>query len=325
MNRRFTLSNRIKEFLKDIYSFRHEYVTQLKSEREKIGGITGQTGSKLRTNHQRQGILKREEKAGMEFIRGESRGQRILIPDCIDDYITDNNAVRVIEAYANSLDMAALGCGRPEPNATGRPIYDTKDLLKLYLYGYMNRIRSSRQMERESGRNLEVLWLLRTLKPDHKTTAAYEVTGDGNDKNHLTPMAVAAAENMEAEGLGAVADRGYRSVQDIVAGMAAGLDIHVAGTDYDICVSAEEEGDVITGHKDGRYVYYEERNIVLCPAGHALPPAFYKKGKEKEYMPAGKPAGDARTGARRKSAGDGTRYRWPNQSSARHIMRKGCW
>jgi hypothetical protein len=89
----------------------------------------------------------------------------------------------------------------------------------------------------------------------HKLTAAFEVTSDGNDKNHLTPTTVAAAENREAEGLGAVADAGYGSVQDIVAVMEAGLDIHVAGTDYDICVPAEEEGDAVTGHKDGRCVY----------------------------------------------------------------------
>jgi hypothetical protein len=114
----------------------------------------------------------------------------------------------------------------------------------------------------------------------HKLIAAFEVTNDGNDKNHLTPMAVTAEENMEAEKVSAVVDTGYDSVQDIVAGMEAGLDIHVAGTDYDICVPAEERGAVITVHKDGRCVlFYEERNIVLCPMGKVLYPAFYKKGR----------------------------------------------
>jgi hypothetical protein len=92
-------------------------------------------------------------------------------------------------------------------------------------------------------------------------------------------MAVAAEANMEAEGVSAVVDTGYDSVQDIAAGMEAGPDIHVAGTDYDICVPVEEGGEVITGHKDGRCVYYGERNIVLCPMGKVLHPAFYKKGK----------------------------------------------
>jgi hypothetical protein len=314
-------------------------------------------------------------------------------------------------------------------------MYDPKDLLKLYLYGYMNRIRSSRRLETESKRNLELLWLLGKLSPDHKTIAefrrqngqtlqnvfrgfvklcvrlglygkelvaidgskfkavnskdrnyteaklreriqrlevkiadylaeleeadreetveeneksakeignivkeleerkgryqayaeeleqsgesqksltdpdsrlmlsngkmevcynvqtavdakhkliaAFEVTNDGNDKNHLTPAAAEARDIMEAEGLSVVADTGYDSVQDIVAGMEAGMDIHVAGTDYDICMPAEEGGELITEHKDGRCVYYGERNIVLCPMGQVLHPAFYKRAEGK--------------------------------------------
>jgi transposase len=371
----------------------------------------------------------------MEFISGESREQIIMLPDCLDDYITDNNSVRVIEAYINSLDMVVLDCSRQQPNTTGRPMYDPKDLLKLYLYGYMNRIRSSRRLERESKRNVELLWLLGKLCPDHKTIAefrrqngealkkvfksfvklcvklglygkellaidgskfkavnskernytdgklkerierldtkieaymkeleeadreeggageeksgeeireiikgleerreryegyaeelegsgesqksltdpdsrlmasngklevcynvqtavdakykliaAYEVTNDANDKNHLTPTAQAAREVLEAERVSVVADTGYDSVQDIVAGMDVGMDIHVAGTDYDICVPVEETGAVIRGHKDGRCVYHGERNIVLCPMGQVLRPAFYKKTEGK--------------------------------------------
>jgi transposase len=109
----------------------------------------------------------------MEFISGESREQIIMLPDCIDDCITDSNSARVIEAYVNSLDAAALGRSRPEPNAAGRPMYDPKDLLKLYLYGYMNRIGSSRRLEAESKRNLEALWPLGKLSPDHKTIAEF--------------------------------------------------------------------------------------------------------------------------------------------------------
>jgi transposase len=109
----------------------------------------------------------------MEFISGESREQIIMLPDCIEDYISDSNSARVIEAYINSLDMAALSCSRQQPNSTGRPMYDPKDLLKLYLYGYMNRIRSSRRLETESGRNLELIWLPRALCPDNKTIAEF--------------------------------------------------------------------------------------------------------------------------------------------------------
>ena len=109
----------------------------------------------------------------MNFINGEERNQIILMPESIDDYVDDNNSVRVIDAYINSLDLAELGFVRSQPNDTGRPMYAPKDLLKLYLYGYINRVRSSRRLETETKRNLEVIWLLRKLSPDHKTIARF--------------------------------------------------------------------------------------------------------------------------------------------------------
>jgi len=109
----------------------------------------------------------------MDFISGKDRNQMILMPEIIDDYIDENNSVRVIEAYINSLDLSELGFARSEPNDTGRPMYDPKDLLKLYVYGYINRVRSSRRLETETKRNLEVIWLLRKLSPDHKTIARF--------------------------------------------------------------------------------------------------------------------------------------------------------
>ena len=111
--------------------------------------------------------------AVMDYIKGADRHQTIMLPDCVDDYVDANNPVRVIDAYVNSLDMSALGFTRSQLNNTGRPPYCSKDLLKLYLYGYMNRIRSSRRLEAESKRNLEVIWLLGTLSPDHKTIARF--------------------------------------------------------------------------------------------------------------------------------------------------------
>jgi transposase len=104
---------------------------------------------------------------------GEDRSQITLFPEAVDDYITSDNPVRVIEAFVSSLNMQELGFLRTDPNVTGRPAYDPKDLLKLYLYGYMNRIRSSRRLETEAGRNLELFWLLRRLKPDFKTIADF--------------------------------------------------------------------------------------------------------------------------------------------------------
>ena len=109
----------------------------------------------------------------MAYIKGEDRYQITLFPEAIDDYITEDNPVRVIEAFVNSLDMQELGFQKAEPNNIGRPPYDPRDLLKLYLYGYLNRIRSSRRLEDEAGRNLELIWLMRKLKPDFKTIADF--------------------------------------------------------------------------------------------------------------------------------------------------------
>jgi len=109
----------------------------------------------------------------MEYISGASREQMIMMPDCIDDYVGEENTVRVIDAYVNGLDMQMLGFSHPTPNDTGRPRYNPKDLLKLYIYGYMNRVRSSRRLEAETKRNLEVIWLLHKLTPDHKTIASF--------------------------------------------------------------------------------------------------------------------------------------------------------
>jgi len=370
----------------------------------------------------------------MNFISGENRNQITLMPDSVEDYVDDNNSVRVIDAYINSLSLAGLGFSKPQPNDTGRPMYDPKDLLKLYVYGYMNKIRSSRRLETETKRNLEVIWLLGKLSPDHKTIsrfrhdnpaalknvfrdfvklcmklnlygkelvaidgskfkavnskdrnfgakkleeriaridakieeylkeledsdwkedaaeneksaeeialiitelaerkATYEsyadelaqtgetqksltdpdsrlmmsngkmdicynvqtavdaknklivefdIINNATDNNQITPMAERAKEILEVDALTAIVDAGYDSVQDIVTGMNQGVDIHVAGTDFDICVPTDEtEAQEIISHKDGRCVYFAERNIALCPMGKALHPGFYKKAK----------------------------------------------
>ena len=119
----------------------------------------------------------------MDFISGENRRQVILLPDSIEDYIKEDSAVRVIDAYVNSLDLLELGFAKPEPNETGRPKYAPKDILKLYVYGYMNRIRSSRRLEDETKRNLEVIWLICKLSPDHKTIARFRHDNSKGLKN----------------------------------------------------------------------------------------------------------------------------------------------
>jgi transposase len=107
------------------------------------------------------------------FVEGIDRGQSTLLPDCLDDWIDEENPVRVIDAFVDALDLAGLGFDGVEPAATGRPSFHPSVLLKLYIYGYLNRVQSSRRLEREAGRNLEVLWLLRRLAPDHKTIADF--------------------------------------------------------------------------------------------------------------------------------------------------------
>lgn len=109
----------------------------------------------------------------MPYIKGEDRYQITLLPESLDEYISDNNPARVIEEYVEQLGMEKLGFKKAVPPALGRPAYSPKDLLKLYLYGYLNRIRSSRRLEHEAIRNIEVIWLLKKLKPDFKTIADY--------------------------------------------------------------------------------------------------------------------------------------------------------
>lgn len=107
------------------------------------------------------------------FIEGISRSQGTLFPERLDDFICDDNPVRVIDAFVEQLDLIGLGFGRAEPEATGRPGYHPSVLLKLYIYGYLNRVQSSRRLEREAGRNVEVMWLTGRLAPDHKTIADF--------------------------------------------------------------------------------------------------------------------------------------------------------
>jgi len=109
----------------------------------------------------------------MRYIQGEDRSQSALFPLSLDELIPEDHLVRVIEAYISLLDFEQLGFDKARPKATGRPSYDPADLLKLYLYGYFQRIRSSRRLEAECQRNVEVMWLLGRLAPDFKTIADF--------------------------------------------------------------------------------------------------------------------------------------------------------
>jgi transposase len=109
----------------------------------------------------------------MAYIQGESRSQASLFPVSLEDLIPDDHLVRVIDLYVSKLDLLQLGFDKALPKGTGRPSYDPADQLKLYLYGYFQRIRSSRRLEAECQRNVEVMWLINRLKPDFKTIADF--------------------------------------------------------------------------------------------------------------------------------------------------------
>ena len=107
------------------------------------------------------------------FVEGQDRSQLILLPDCLDDYVGEDNPVRIVDAFIDELDLAVLGFAGVVPEVTGRPSYHPVTLLKIYLYGYLNRVQSSRRLEREAQRNIELMWLTGRLAPDFKTIADF--------------------------------------------------------------------------------------------------------------------------------------------------------
>ena len=107
------------------------------------------------------------------FVEGEDRHQWFLLSQSLDDYVTEDNPVRVVEAFIDKLDLGELGFAGVHPAATGRPAYHPSTLIKIYLYGYLNRLQSSRRLEREAPRNIELMWLTGRLAPDFKTIANF--------------------------------------------------------------------------------------------------------------------------------------------------------
>ena len=113
------------------------------------------------------------------FVEGLDRDQSTLFPETLEEFVADDNPVRAVEAFVEGLDLGALGFGGVDPKATGRPAYHPSVLLKLYIYGYLNRVQSSRRLELEAGRNVEVMWLCGRLVPDHKTIADFRKDNGG--------------------------------------------------------------------------------------------------------------------------------------------------
>ncbi len=121
------------------------------------------------------------------FIEGEDRRQTTLLPDTLEDYVTQDNSVRVIDVFIDEAGSGGIGLCRHCAEATGRPSYHPATLLKIYLYGYLNRIQSSRRLERESQRNIELMWLTGRLMPDFKTMPTSAAT-TGSDPRRLRPV-----------------------------------------------------------------------------------------------------------------------------------------
>lgn len=185
----------------------------------------------------------------MDFIQGEVRKQYIMFPDLLDDYITEDNPTRVIDAYIEHLDLDKLGFTKAVPNITGRPMYCAKDMLKLYVYGYMNRTRSSRRLEAETKKNVEVMWLLCKLSPDHITS---------------------------------IADTGYNVGTDIAECIMNNIEPHVSMKEdfLTFCIPVkEEEAEEPTTYENGRLIYLKDRNVVVCPMGKCLLPTTYRKSR----------------------------------------------
>src|SRR5450759_4533029 len=107
------------------------------------------------------------------FIQGQERAQATLLPECLDDYVGEDSTVRVVDVFVDQLDLGALGFEGADPAATGRQSYHPAVLLKIYIYGYLNRVQSSRRLEKESKRNVELMWLTGRLMPDFKTIADF--------------------------------------------------------------------------------------------------------------------------------------------------------
>lgn len=170
----------------------------------------------------------------MGHIIGEGRGQSALFPLCLEDLIPADHACRVIDTFVDSLGMEALGFARSQPASTGRPGYDPRDLLKLYLYGYLQQVRSSRRLETECRRNVEVMWLLGRLVPDHKVIAEFRrLHREAVAEAGASLIRWARAQAMLASGWVAIDGSKFRSVSSTrsVAAAREAMQRYLAGLD----------------------------------------------------------------------------------------------
>ncbi len=159
------------------------------------------------------------------FVEGLDRGQETLFPETLEDFVDENNAVRVVEAFVEGLDLGTLGFSGVDPKATGRPSYHPSVLLKLYIYGYLHRVQSSRRLEREASRNVEVMWLTGRLVPDHKTIADFRKDNGPAIRKGLRPVRHALPPSRSACRWGIGGARGDRRLQ-VQGGEQPGPQLH---------------------------------------------------------------------------------------------------
>jgi transposase len=147
------------------------------------------------------------------FIEGEERSQSVLFRESPDEWITEDNPVRVVDAFVEELDLAGLGSAKAEPAETGRPAYHPATLLKIYVYGYLNRIQSSRRLEREAQCNVELIWLTARLMPDFKTIADFR-RDNGNAIRRVCAQFIALCRKMNlfSEAMVAVDSSKFKAV-----------------------------------------------------------------------------------------------------------------
>lgn len=149
------------------------------------------------------------------FIEGDHREQSTLFPERIEDYICEENPVRVVDAFVDELNLFELGFASAKPKATGRPAYHPSTMLKLYIYGYLNKVQSSRKLERETNRNLELMWLLNRLAPDFKTIADFRKDNGSAIKSVCRQfMMICKQLNLFAESLIAIDGSRFKAVNN---------------------------------------------------------------------------------------------------------------
>ena len=149
------------------------------------------------------------------FIEGDHRQQSTLFPERIEDYITEDNPVRVVDAFVDKLNLFELGFTSAQPKSTGRPAYHPSTMLKLYIYGYLNNVQSSRKLEREANRNLELMWLLNRLAPDFKTIADFRKDNGSAIKSACRQfMMICKQLNLFAESLIAIDGSRFKAVNN---------------------------------------------------------------------------------------------------------------